>query len=159
MQPNQTNNGAGSMRKILTNEKMSIRLSWDENPRDLDSHLVKYNSSGNQIYHIYYSHKRDSNSGDNLDRDDTDSYGPETITIEEVDSSSRYIFSVYHYSGTGSISSTSNAKVEINYGGHPAIPIQNSPTSGTGSWWKVFEIVNGEVIPCRTDCLLNNQPQ
>ncbi len=157
VQPDQTNNGDGSLRAILGERQMSIRLSWDVDPRDLDSHLVKYDSAGNQLYHLYYSHKNDSTTGDNLDRDDTTSYGPETTTIESIDSSAKYVFAVYHYGGSGSITSTSNAKVEINYGGHVSIPTQSAPTSGEGRWWKAFEIVNGEVIPCVSDCILNDE--
>jgi hypothetical protein len=153
VKPDTNNNGSMNMRKKLSNEKMSIRLTWDVNPRDLDSHLLKYDSVNNKLYHLYYHHKNDSISGDNLDLDDVSSYGPETTTIQAVDSSSRYAFWVYKYAGSGSISSTSNAKVEVNYGGHSTIPIQSAPTSGIGRWWKVFEIINGEVIPCQRGCL------
>ena len=153
VKPDINNIGSMNMRKKLSNEKMSIRLTWGLNPRDLDSHLLKYDSSYNELYHLYFGDKNDLTSGDNLDLDDITSYGPETTTIQAVDSSSSYAFWVYQYAGSGSISSTSNAKVEVNYGGHSTIPIQSAPTSGTGRWWKVFDIINGEVIPCQTGCI------
>lgn len=133
---------------------LSAVLTWDVNPRDLDSHLVKYDSSGNQIYHIYYSHKTDSTSGDNLDVDDTSSYGPETVTVQNIDNSSRYIYAVYHYSGSGTITSTSDATVNVQT--ENTSRTYNAPTAGTGRWWKVFEIVNGRIIPCQSGCILDD---
>jgi len=153
---NQTNNGSVSMREILSEGQMSIRLAWDVNPGDLDSHLVKYDANGTQLYHIYYGDKTDATTGDNLDLDDTTSYGPETTTIQSVEASARYVFAVYHYSGSGSITSTSNAYISIGYGNNSNVNF-NAPTSGEGRWWKVFEINNGSIIPCQSDCILNDE--
>lgn len=58
--------------------------------------LVKYNANGSQQYHIYFGDQTDSTTGDNLDLDDTTSYGPETTTIQSVEASARYVFAVYH---------------------------------------------------------------
>ena len=152
----QSNNGSANMREILSDGQMSIRLTWDVDPSDLDSHLVKYDASGTQQYHIYYSHKSDSTTGDNLDLDDTSSYGPETTTIQSVEASARYVFAVYHYSGSGSITTTSNAHVSVGYGSNSTVTF-NAPTSGEGRWWKVFEINNGSIVPCQNNCILDDQ--
>ncbi|MCW8631650.1 hypothetical protein OQH38_16240, partial [Acinetobacter baumannii] len=53
---------------------MRIVLTWGEKPLDLDSHLNYSNQ------HIYWSNKEGHQA--NLDVDDRDSYGPETITID-----------------------------------------------------------------------------
>jgi len=152
VQPETTNAGNASMRRLLLQSQMSIRLEWNVDPDDLDSHLHKYDSDENLLYHIYFSQKNDSSSGDNLDRDDTTSYGPETITIQNVDYNCHYIYSVFHYSGVGSITSTSNARVQIEYSDQNPI-ILSAPTNGSGKWWNVFEIVNGEIIPCQSNCI------
>jgi hypothetical protein len=137
-------------------------LSWDLEPSDLDSHMAKYDISGNETYHIYYSSSTDSDTGDNLDTDDTDSYGPETITIDSVDSDAVYVYYVHHYSGAGSISTTSLAQVEVTRIGDSENPVTSStyraPSSGEGDYWKVFEIRNAIVYPCVQNCLMSSSP-
>ncbi|WP_447315671.1 YfaP family protein [Klebsiella michiganensis] len=54
-------------------DSMRVVLGWGSSPSDLDSHMVY---PGN---HIFFDHKLGDNG--NLDVDDTDSYGPETITL------------------------------------------------------------------------------
>jgi len=132
-------------------------LTWQVDPRDLDSHLIKYDASGNELYHIYYSHSSDSATGDNLDIDDRSSYGPETVTIQDVDATARYVYAIYHFSGSGSISTTSSAVVNVQTSS--VTRTYNAPTSGSGRWWKVFEVNNGRVIPCQTNCLFNSQSE
>jgi len=87
-----------------------IILTWGEEPEDLDSHLTgPMANNPNERFHVYYDN--DNNCGANpcdpnipawLDVDDTDSFGPETITITKVDGGfvpGRYRYSVHHYSG------------------------------------------------------------
>ncbi len=124
-----------------------IVLTWNENPRDLDSHLVGTTSSGGS-FHVYYpSSNMEAYDGDtlvaNLDIDDTSSYGPETITLTPT-TTGTYKYYVHRYAGTGSIS-TSGAQVKL-YKGNTLIGIYNAPTDqGTGNYWTVFEITNGTV--------------
>ncbi len=62
-----------------------IILDWDKSPNDLDAHLVKDGD-----YHISYRNKRVADDGAaQLDRDDMNGYGPETITINNVESNSK----------------------------------------------------------------------
>lgn len=157
VQPVLNNQGNASLRSILPEGTMSIRLSWDETPQDLDSHLIKYDATGSEQYHIFYASAGDAATGDSLDIDDTSSFGPETVTIQSVDSTANYIYAVHHFSGSGSISSTSNAKVTIDFGSNDTT-LLSAPTTGEGLWWKVFEIIEGNIIPCRTDCILDSQP-
>lgn len=140
---------------LSSSGSMRIVLEWDVDPRDLDSHLVKYDAAGNQLYHIYFGSKTDSNSGDNLDVDDVTSYGPETVTIQSVDPSARYVYAVHHFSGSGSLTTTSQARVTVTYGAAASATF-NVPTSGSGSDWKVFEINNGVVQPCQSNCMFND---
>ena len=136
-----------SLSPILSEGNMRIVLNWGENPRDLDSHLVK-KVNGSQEYHIYYNAKSGTN-GDNLDHDDTSSYGPETLTINNVDTSAVYTYYVHHYAGSSNLKSSS-AKVDVYYGSHHFI---YSVPNGDGIYWKVFEIVNGEVTSCTSNCI------
>ncbi|MDD4370176.1 MAG: hypothetical protein PHD56_03725 [Anaerostipes sp.] len=65
---------------------MHVVLSWNDKPADLDSHLfTPRKSSGNEVKdcHIWFGRKDDS-SKNSLDVDDTDGYGPETITIKNA---------------------------------------------------------------------------
>lgn len=68
---------------------MRIVLTSGRTPRDLDSHL---SYPGN---HIYFEHKvgRDAN----LNVDDMDSYGPETITINRKQLGESYVYSAQDY--------------------------------------------------------------
>ena len=136
-----------SLSPLLSQGNMRIKLSWGENPRDLDSHLVK-KVNGSQEYHIYYRAKSGTN-GDNLDHDDTTSYGPETVTINNVDTNAIYTYYVHHYSGSSNLKSAS-AKVEVYYGNNSST--YNVPNED-GIYWKVFEVVNGEVVPCLSNCI------
>ena len=129
---------------------MRIILSWGANISDLDSHLIKY-INDNLEYHIYYGDPYGTN-GDNLDRDVTDRYGPETITIKEVNSHAKYIYFVYNYSNETDIKS-SDANVKVLYVGKEQIFY---PPSENGRYWKVFTIENGKIIPCTSNCMSNN---
>ena len=123
---------------------LRIVLNWSSNPNDLDSHL---SFPGN---HIYFSAKNGTKA--NLDVDDTDGYGPETITIEKKAQGQKYIYGVHNYSheneGTdGSLSAISNAKVFV-YVGNSLIKSYIVPKGNrSGNLWTVFMIdENGAFI-------------
>jgi uncharacterized protein YfaP (DUF2135 family) len=142
-----------SITPVLAEDQVRIVLSWGENPSDLDSHLVRL--SNNAVdYHVYYSDMTPANADANLDTDDTDSFGPETVTINDLNSASTYRYYVHNFSNGSDHNDTnlkaSNAKVEVYYGDQSKtfyVPNEN------GNAWKVFEIVNGEIVPCTTGCL------
>ncbi len=119
-----------------------IVLTWGENPSDLDSHLK---TPSNQ--HIYYSNKTQAGCSARLDRDDTSSYGPETITINPIVSGT-YKYYVHKFSGSGNLS-TSNATVKL-YNSSGLYRTYNVPTSGSGVYWNVFEIRDGSIVTKNT---------
>lgn len=131
----------------LGNGQFRMVLTWNENPRDLDSHIIGQKSNGSS-FHVYYSHQNEYD-GDtlvaNLDVDDTTSYGPETITLNPR-TSGTYKYYIHNYSGNGTASlSTSLAQVKL-YKGNTLIATYNVPTNqGTGRYWTLFEITNGVV--------------
>lgn len=120
---------------------MRIVLNWGEYPYDLDSHLWYGND------HVYFANQEGYNA--NLDVDDTDSYGPETITIEERDFNKDYYYAVHDYSdrteGNTPNLSKSGAKVFV-YVGESLIKTYYVPTSKRGNLWTVFKInKDGEI--------------
>ena len=127
-----------------------IVLTWGENPRDLDSHVVGTLSNGDN-FHVYYNanYRYD---GDievcNLDVDDKNSYGPETITLN-TNTSEPYYYYIYRFDGKGTVG-TSEAQVRV-YQNDTLIAKYNVPTDqGNGDYWNVFAIVNGELITRNT---------
>lgn len=87
---------------------IQITLTWGLNPDDLDSHLTIPMSGGTRE-HVYYGNE---SAGDaDLDTDDTTGYGPEVITVMVLHDGV-YRYSVHHFSGSGTISS-SDASVNM----------------------------------------------
>lgn len=128
-----------------------IILTWGANPSDLDSHLY------NDDFHIYYRNKnyydQDGVHHVNLDLDDTDSYGPETITIySSLNSDSAYY--VQDYTNGGNRESTalseSGGTVRV-YQESGLVGTFHVPTGRQGDRWNVFTInANNEIIPNNT---------
>lgn len=115
---------------------LRIVLSWDENPKDLDSHI---SYPGN---HIFYDHKTGTKA--NLDVDDTDSYGPETITIQKKFYEQDYVYAVHNFTdrlktNSNRLSNISGAKVFV-YIGETLIRTYYAPKNKTGNLWIVFSI-------------------
>lgn len=122
---------------------MRIVLTWGEMPYDLDSHLLGRNSDGSR-YHIYYSDRyayENNQELANLDRDDTNSYGPETVTINTLHSG---VYSYYVHDFTNrsyslsSEMSNSGAKVDV-YIGNTLVRTFNIPVNKIGTLWHVFD--------------------
>lgn len=116
-------------------DSMRIVLNWGKNPLDLDSHLSYKNQ------HIYWDNQQGLAA--NLDVDDVDSYGPETVTIDKKLDGQYYVYSVHDYSNrtqpnTHSLSN-SQAKVMV-YAGESLIRSYYVPTTKTGNLWTVFRI-------------------
>ncbi|MFT5284246.1 MAG: hypothetical protein ACI8TQ_000402 [Planctomycetota bacterium] len=124
-----------------------IVLTWGLNPSDLDSHLLS------PVGHVFFG--TPTAPGINLDVDDVTSFGPETISIDNVDLGATYRYFVHRFSGTGSLA-TSNATVRLFYEGteriFPVVP-------GSGDFWHVFDINNGFVTGCNGSCITSSQPQ
>jgi len=140
-----------SITPVLSADQVRVVLSWGENPRDLDSHLVR-KTNGSQDYHIYFRNKTPSNADANLDTDEQSGYGPETVTINSINTSSIYTYYVHKYTGSSNLAN-SGAKLEVYFGDQSrTFYVPNEE----GRYWKVFEIVNGEIVPCTTGCVQND---
>ena len=134
----------------ITSGEMRIVLGWGDNPRDLDSHLLK-KIDGNIDYHISYHQK--VSGGDSLDYDYTQGQGPETVTISDLSSTSTYTYYVYHYAGESTLKD-SGAVVNIYYGNN-VVPY--TVPNEDGKYWKVFDIINGVITPCLSDCIRESE--
>ena len=111
--------------------QLRVVLTWEKDPRDLDSHLLTPNND-----HVFW--KRKAVSGVNLDVDDENSYGPETITITDPQSGS-YNYYVKQYAGSSDLTH-SRAKVEL-FDTSGLIKTFNVPGDSGGNgkkFWKVF---------------------
>lgn len=137
-----------SVSKTLGDNEVRIVLTWGEHPRDLDSHLV----GPNNAYHIYYANKSYDGRSVFLDIDDTSSYGPETITIRNLNSGN-YKYFVHDYtnahSNTSNWLSNSGATVTV-YKGNRILGSYTIDKGIPSTIWEVFEIKNGELF------ILNN---
>jgi len=141
-----------TLNPINTNNDYALRaiLTWGEYPTDEDSHLVAYDESTQTIiWHVYYGNMVSPNGDVKLDVDDTSSYGPETITMTSVNNNYTYKYYVNNFSGDGKLKD-SNAQVVVYFNGQQyTFHIPNED----GNVWKVFEIKNGQLIPCTSNCV------
>lgn len=127
---------------------MQFTLTWGENPWDLDSHLYTPEIPGEYdtvAYHVYYADPGYATEPPyaDLDVDDVTSYGPEHVTIWD-EFPGTYIYAVYHYSGTGTIT-TSQAQVGILLpdGTVQSFNVPDDVSAGDNYWWHVCN-VDGE---------------
>ncbi len=130
-------------------KKFRIVLTWGPFPRDLDAHLTGPKPEGG-TFHIWWNQKTLISGKNFLDRDDTDRYGPETITIYKP-AAGEYTYAVHDYSGrnrSGRLDlSMSGARVDVYAEGR----LQQSfsvPAGQRGNVWKVFKIdANQRIVP------------
>lgn len=141
---------AGSLwhNRITMSEQLPITsyrivLEWGDRPADLDAHFVKEGS-----YHISYRDTRAIEDIAQLDRDDTNGEGPETVTIERIDASGTYTYFVHDYSNrndrrSGALA-RSRAQVRV-YGNNQLLETISIPQEGRGNRWGVLMITNGRI--------------
>jgi hypothetical protein len=121
-----------------------IVLDWGERPEDLDLHFEKQGG-----YHIAFWNMHTSADGTAfLDRDDRNSYGPETITVEQTDAAAVYDIYVTDYTNQRQAASRalsrSGAVVRIYSGGRLAEAF-TVPADTPGTVWRVCRIAGGRV--------------
>ena len=131
-----------------------VVLTWGSTPKDLDAMLVGPLEETGDEFICYFNNKQVDDNGKivaELDIDDRDSYGPETVTLHfAAAASGTYDYYVRDFSNTngGGHSTTalanSGARV-ILYKSGTQIASYNVP-SGNGVLWHVFSIQNGKLI-------------
>ena len=130
-----------SIPKAVDFERIKIVLDWGEFPWDLDAHVVDGTN------HVYFSVKKQGNL--ELDRDDVNSYGPETITILDPSKDKVYSYYVFDCSNSdnpeSSRLSNSKAQVKIYFGNEFVDSFKITPNK-KGLTWHVFDVVKGNKI-------------
>jgi hypothetical protein len=138
-----------SVPKATAPKTITIVIDWGETPHDLDAHLVKEGA-----YHISYRDMKKADDGTAwLDRDDTDSYGPETITISTLDTHAVYHFFVHDYSDRNSQHNTrlGNSACAVRVYTDNRLKDKFFVSRGkVGTKWNVFDIRRGEITPVDT---------
>jgi len=113
---------------------LRIVLNWGDKPADLDSHIV---FPGN---HIYWEQKLGAEG--NLDVDDVNGFGPETITINRKHAGESYVYAVHDFTNMHSPAADalarSQAKVLV-YIGQSLVRSYYVPNQ-PGNLWTVFRI-------------------
>ncbi len=145
-----------SIPKVSALGTVKLVLDWGPNPRDLDLHLVKY---GNNAYHISYRNMMRSADGKVwLDRDDTDGYGPETITITETDNTASYLVYVHNYTdqnNANSVTLSNSGAILRVYNNNRLIDMYIMRGPSQGVYWNAYSIKNGRVEALGSYTLLN----
>ncbi len=127
----------------LEDGEIRIVLEWGATPTDLDTYVSGITSTG-KSFNVFFGNKTYSENGEeivNLDVDDTNGYGPETLTISDTGSEFKYWVEDFTSSGT---MSESGATVKV------YLPNQSSPEiytvpSGVNNVWEVFTYEDGKV--------------
>jgi hypothetical protein len=127
---------------------LRVVLDWGERPEDLDLHFEKQGG-----YHIAFWNTHSAEDGSAfLDRDDMQSYGPETITVEQIDSAAVYDIYVTDYTNqdreASRALSQSGAVVRI-YRGDRLAEAFTVPPDRPGTTWRVCRIRGEEITKSR----------
>ena len=128
----------------LERGQIRIVLTWGDSPRDLDSHLEGTTDSGRSL-HVYYHQRSAAHSNGeeiaDLDVDDTTGYGPETITINDLQGV--YDYYVVDFRSEGTMGQLGEAKVTVYMpDGSSQVVEVNSDCINT---WAVLHIDHGNV--------------
>jgi hypothetical protein len=137
-------NNRFSISPTLAPRQVRVVLDWAKKPADLDAHLVKAGA-----FHISYQKMKNWRDLARLDRDDLDGFGPETITVDRLDSDGKYTFAVHDYSNQNapSRSNLRRAAATVRVFSDGRLTHQFIAPKGSGNAWVVFEISGGKVIP------------
>lgn len=133
----------------LSADQMRVVLRWSKQPRDLDLHLYMIDPATNkQEAIIGWMDKSFSNSETSieLDVDNREGEGPETITVTNI-LPKRYVIFVHNASSPSSTGtkplSDSQAVLDV-YIGNTLVKTYNVPNK-SGDLWKVLEY-NGQIF-------------
>ena len=138
-------NNRFSVSPMLPIGSLRVVLDWGNKPNDLDAHLTKSND-----YHISFRNMKVNNDNTaKLDRDDLDGFGPETITVSNINTNSEYFYYVHNYSNkdAGESKDLSNSKARILvFGDNRLIEQIEISKNISGKFWNVFKIINGKIV-------------
>lgn len=122
-----------------------IVLEWGAEPLDLDSYLTGETNKGEDMFVSFRNPVCSGRDGvlAELDVDDVNGYGPETITLYELNG--KYEYRVVDYRATNTMQEKgATVKVYLPDGSSPMV-ISLSSASGVQNCWEVFTIEDGKV--------------
>jgi hypothetical protein len=136
----------------LADKQLRFVLSWGASPPDLDAHVIGPAMGGTAAggaaggaageFHISYRTMTAYAKRYFLDRDDTNGYGPETITLQNLDPGT-YVFAVHDYTDRGASKGTrlsySDAVVRV-YRESQLIDEARIDEGAPGTVWRAFTI-------------------
>lgn len=137
-----------SVSPLLDVKHLRVTVDWDKQPADLDAHFMKKGE-----YHLSFRHMRVLADGSGqLDIDAMNGYGPETVTVQDVSPDGEYTYEVHDYSNRtvkGS-KALSRSKATVNvYGEGRLLHVYQVPRDASGSVWRVFSLVRGQIRELR----------
>ena len=144
--PNQN----GIISPVLQHDGMiRVVLQWGETPRDLDSHMSGPIAGSGGRFHVFFGQKGSPGQlpFTSLDVDDTTSYGPETVTVEQQ-AMGVYRYLVHDFTNGAVVQGSyalanSGAHVKV-YRGESLFKTYHVP-AGEGTLWTVFELSGSEI--------------
>lgn len=146
----------GILNQEITSGNYRIELKWGATPRDLDTHLSYYENGVRKMF-VNYTNKVgyiDGQKVAELDVDDRNGYGQETITMdidaELLQNGGVFKYSIQNYTDRFSTDSKalsmSDAVVSV-YKGNDLIATYFVPEDEEGTVWHVFQITKDGIVP------------
>lgn len=116
-----------------------IVLEWGAEPQDLDSYLIGESDNSGSVFVSYFNKV---NEAAELDVDDTNGYGPETITLYDLEGVYRYTVVDYRLTYT---LQEQGATVKVYLPGKAPEVITIASGAGVENIWEVFELDHGKL--------------
>lgn len=125
----------------LLDGEVRFVLEWNDDPADLDAHLIE--EGGDQ--HVSFMNEKTEDA--ELDIDDRNGNGPETITLHNLQG--HFVYGVHKYFGSGSLAN-SGATVTVYMPGRDAQVFTISESDPDADYWVVCEVEDGELSEINT---------
>ena len=123
------------MSKDLPINNVRFVLQWGDLPQDLDLHLLA------KDWHISFRDKKNVPKKARLDKDALRGYGPETITMERIDSGAEYTLYVDNFSVGDDINNEAIVYVYANNRLEKVVRLPDTMKRAV----KILEIKNGQI--------------
>jgi len=124
-----------ALSRALAPEKIRFVLQWAEKPKDLDLHLKSHE------FHVSFRNKKYIPNKVKLDRDETRGFGPETITLDKIQTGEEYNLWVDNYSGSPNFQGKARVNVYAENRLYKSVPLPNSTRRSI----HVLSIKNGKI--------------
>jgi len=138
---------------------LRVQLTWDTDGTDVDLHVYYYSSTTatTPSYHTWYSAMTQNDYSDGLygipnaylDFDDTDGYGPENFTLEQLPASGLFKAFLRYYSGYANTTATVKvyqSDTLVYTGSHTFTADEANSDDPTNDWYfYTAEVVNSKI--------------